>query len=158
MSKSVVIKHRRGYLSTCPIGSIIAWHRDLMSDDDKKLKLPIGWVTCNGQTIDDPESPFYNHLIHDLNGEGRFLRGAKKSGAPQPQDWKSFSAMSERKDYIHGPVSVPKQGYSTPYLFGGHWEAVREGGKLVASGLKFKYDASEVRPINMSVIWIMKIK
>lgn len=59
-----------------PIGSIVAWHRDMAGVPD----LPDGWVECNGQAITDAASPFYRQTVPNLNGEGRFLRGWSTSG------------------------------------------------------------------------------
>ena len=68
MSKSVVIKQNQGFLSTLPIGSIIAWHRDLLGENEYKPELPPGWVRCDGQILDDKESPFNGCQIPNLNG------------------------------------------------------------------------------------------
>ena len=157
MSTSVVLKQNQGYLSTLPVGSIIAWHRDLLEKEG--FHLPPGWVTCDGQKLEDEESLLNGHTIPNLNGEGRFLRGGKESGTLQNQDWKSFSVAGFGQGlYTHSDVLIPKEGYNTTYPFGGKWESVPGSGGSVANRLRFKFDTSEVRPINMSVVWIMKIK
>ncbi len=87
----------------------------------------------------------------DLNNEGRFLRGAAESGVVQEMDWKSFQIVSEQGSYVHG-LLIPKSGYNNTGIFTGKWE-------WPASRLRFKFDeTSEVRPPNMSVVWIMRIK
>ena len=155
MSKSAVLKHNIGFLSHLPVGSIVAWHRDF----ENTPALPPGWAECNGQTLEDPDSPYHGKSIPNLNGQGRFLRGAECSGETQPQDWKSFTVAGHaRGPYTHSDVLIPKEGYNTTYPFGGEWAAVLEGGVNVANQLRFKFDDSEVRPINMSVVWIMKVK
>lgn len=157
MSTSVVLKQNQGYLSTLPVGSIIAWHRDLLGKDG--FHLPPGWVPCDGQKLDDEESILNGHTIPNLNGEGRFIRGGKESGVLQNQDWKSFTVAGFSQGlYTHGDVLIPKEGYNTTYPFGGKWESVPGSGGYVANQLRFKFDDSEVRPLNMSVIWIMKVK
>ena len=62
-----------------PVGSIIAWHKSFTGTPS----LPDGWVECNGQTINDAESPYHLQTIPDLNNQARFLRGALTSGTTQ---------------------------------------------------------------------------
>ena len=45
--------------------------------------LPWGWVECNGQTLNDADSPLDGLAIPDLNGERMFLRGGETSGDPE---------------------------------------------------------------------------
>jgi hypothetical protein len=59
-----------------PIGSVVGWCRDLAG----ALTLPGKWVECNGQLLNDGESPLNLLNIPNLNGEQRFLRGASASG------------------------------------------------------------------------------
>ena len=59
-----------------PIVVIIAWHKNLAGTPD----LPEGWVECNGQTIDDSDSPYNTQIIPNLNGGNRFLRPNSVSG------------------------------------------------------------------------------
>jgi len=157
MTKSAAVKQNQGYFSTLPLGSIIAWHRDI--DPDNYLPpLPPGWAECNGQVLDDPESILHNQKIPDLNGEGRFLRGGQASGNMQAQDWKSFSVVSSEGSYTHDETTIPKGGFNSPRIFGGKWEAITINNQLIANQLGFRFDASEVRPVNMSIIWIIKVK
>jgi len=58
-----------------PIGTIVAWAKNLSGLTDKDL--PDGWYECNGQTVD-------TIVLPNLNGagiNGRFLGGASTSGA-----------------------------------------------------------------------------
>ena len=62
-----------------PVGFIGAWPKGRVN----LPALPGTWVECNGQTLDDPQSPFHGQVIDDLNGATgpkRFLRGAATSG------------------------------------------------------------------------------
>lgn len=139
------------YIDIMPIGTIINWHRDLMGTS-APLEMPLGWVECNGQTLSDPESVLNGKVIPNLNSEGRFLRGGNTSGNMQAMDWKSFSVAGFTPGgYTHGEVWIPKSGFNTVYPFGGKWEAP---GNL----LRFRFDGSEVRPINMSIIFLIKVK
>jgi len=84
MSESVVFKQNRTYLSTLPLGSIIAWHKTLVDTKMPVNDFPPGWVPCDGQTINDPESILNGERVPDLNGQGGgkslFLRGGAVSG------------------------------------------------------------------------------
>lgn len=70
-------------LSDVPVGTILAWHKDLTG-------VPVGlgdeWVICDGQTILDPESELYGQEMPDLVGDkyqagkGIYLRGGSVSG------------------------------------------------------------------------------
>ena len=64
-----------------PIGSITAWAKNLPG---VVADLPESWVECNGQVLDDPDSPLDGQTIPKLNGDSdddkRFLRGAATSG------------------------------------------------------------------------------
>jgi hypothetical protein len=59
-----------------PVGSIMAWLKNLAGVP----ALPGTWAECNGQTLDDPESPLHGQVLPALNTEQRFLRGAAISG------------------------------------------------------------------------------
>ncbi len=134
-----------------PIGTILAWHKNF----PKTPPLSYGWVECNGQVLDDTNSPYNGQTIPNLNGEARFLRGSSVSGTPQDMGWKSFSVNSGAQqwpNYTHGPTLIPKSGLS-PGTFTGAFSNYPS-----ATVTHFTFDASEVRPINMSVVWIMRIK
>ena len=132
-----------------PIGSIIAWHKSF----NDQIPLPSNWVECNGTVITDATSPYHNLKVPNLNGENRFLRGSAASGAVQEQSWKTFSISShstpDTNAYRH-EITVPFSGTSFPF-FGGQFG-------LPANAISFTWDGSEVRPTNMSVVWIMRIK
>src|SRR5580765_993734 len=65
----------------CPIGSIIAWHKDLTGTP----ALPDGWAECNAQTISDPASPYDGVTLPGLNsGYAMFLRGTAGSPTGTP--------------------------------------------------------------------------
>jgi len=134
--------------SNLPVGSIIAWHKDM----DGTPELPDNWLECNGQTVFDEQSPYYKDKVPNINNSSRFLRGSVKSGIIEEQDWKSFSIQNTGPGpYTHDAVTIPKTGINSQFPFGGHWEA--PGGQI-----KVSFDNSEVRPKNMSVVWIVKIR
>src|ERR1043166_6345526 len=59
-----------------PIGIVCAWAKNTPGVP----ALPGTWVECNGQVLNDPESPLNGQTIDDLNGAQRYLRGASASG------------------------------------------------------------------------------
>jgi hypothetical protein len=139
-------------IAELPIGGIVAWHKDLFGVPD----LPENWVECNGQRIEDKSSLLHGQIAPNLNNESRFLRGARNSGQIQEQDWKSFYiAGFALGPYTHGDVLIPKSGYNTTHPFAGEWNA---DANSHANRLRIKFDDSEVRPKNMGVVWVMRIK
>jgi len=184
MAQSAEIRHDVGFLSTLPLGSIIAWHRDLL--EQGVLSLPPGWVECNGQKLDDPESRFHGSLIPNLNlvdrddalaghEAGAFLRGAPKSGDFQQDQLQSHTHRDAGHTHPRNPEGVAERvlivpdeqrdghqpeggdGNSTPV-----GELTGEGrarlGNPTASGAGAPRHGAETRPVNMSVIWIMKVR
>ena len=61
-----------------PIGAVIPWFKDTPGVPG----LPSHYVECNGQVLDDPESPLDGATMPDINtGAQRFIRGGLSSGA-----------------------------------------------------------------------------
>ena len=64
-----------------PIGTIFAWHKHFFEKkDNSDGYLSNGWMECNGDIINDKDSPCYGQKVPNLNGERRFLRGGLMSG------------------------------------------------------------------------------
>lgn len=59
-----------------PIGTIMSWAKNLTGVP----ALSGGWVECNGQTLNDPESPLNGQIIPNLNTDGYILKGDTSSG------------------------------------------------------------------------------
>jgi len=138
-----------------PVGAIIAWHKTLYNS------LPSNWVECNGGTVSDPESPIYGQPIPNLNGEGRFLRGSTVSGTMQED---AFQGHKHKDLY----VDTTKMGwYFTDAGAGAATFVITMPDTVNVLSVGNPSDdgtngtprtASETRPKNMSVVWIMKIK
>jgi hypothetical protein len=61
-----------------PIGGVIPWFKDTPGVPS----LPANFVECNGQVLNDPESPLDGQTMPDANtGAQRFIRGGVNSGA-----------------------------------------------------------------------------
>ena len=124
-----------------PIGTILPWHKSFNGTP----ALPVQFVECNGQTLNDLESPYHDQIITDLNGQGRFLRGSSVSGIMQADELRSHAHQYVRLFYI--ATGGQAEGYP-PNDAKGKW----------ADTNTTSHGGSETRPINMSVVWIMKIK
>lgn len=166
-----------------PIGSIVAWHRDFGSGAVPPL--PSGWLECDGQTVDDAASPLDGLALPNLNGESRFVRGSTLSGIFQedatalPSTPFEISGVGDHThtingvgDHNHGidrrgpggPLSGEIEGAGSsgdqPTVgtlpAGAHTHSMQGAGAhthlLNAGG------DSETRPVNMTVIWIMRVK
>lgn len=135
-----------------PIGAIFAWHKDLPNTPS----LPDGWVECNGQLLSDPDSPYNGQTMPDLNSTpagnegGRFLRGSTHSGDTQTDEFRS---------HVHGPP-----GGATGFLVyegptsGSYFDAIVPNNRAEIVGVTGGTGGAETRPINMSVVWIMRVK
>lgn len=138
-----------------PIGSIIAWHKNLGGVPS----LPDGWVECNGATISDIESPMNGQAVPNLNGAttsssgdasyGRFLRGHTSSGVFQSDVSNNIYAI-EKDDADGGARSITIDD-------DGNWSA---WSKTYNSDdrSRFRKHGRETRVTNMSVVWVMRVK
>lgn len=161
-----------------PVGSIVAWHPDLPGTP----ALPPDWMPCDGQLVTDSDSPYLGQLLPDLNGEGRYLRGALFSGVMQDDSTAanglsaatldagahshsmgSAGAHSHSRTNVGGIGSTRgfagagnQSGTTSTSTAGSHTHSLGSAPNhthtVVLSG-----DA-ETRPITMSVVWIMRIK
>jgi hypothetical protein len=67
-----------GIAALMPIGIVLPWFKDLPGVP----ALPSNFVECNGQLLNDAESPLDGQLMPDINtGAQRFIRGGASSGA-----------------------------------------------------------------------------
>jgi len=146
-----------------PIGGIIAWHKTFANTP----ALTEGFVECNGQTLSDSDSPYDGQIIPDLNGDARFLRGGSTSGAVQSDSTKvQVGGWSTTND-----PTASNSSYSIQGLYNGvSWLGIQTNTSDFSVGtypyrenLEKTFDsiygnASETRPVNMSVVWIMRVK
>lgn len=152
--------------SKTPIGSIIAWHKSLTGVP----ALPSSWVECNGQTLNDAGSLLNGQVIPNLNGDAggadspgvaakaqMFLRGGTASGTGQMdafQDHKhnaGSGAIYEKWDPNTGTYADLSAGT-------GSGSDTSTGNANTWAPAGTVRTATETRPINMAVVWIMRIK
>jgi len=147
-----------------PIGTILPWHGDLSGVP----VLPDEFLECNGQTVDDSESLLDGVTLPDLNvgsGTGRFLRGSTgTTGTTQASQNISHNHGTSESAHRHTPSNSWKAEGTTL----NSWRKVAAGATVgtgtalpptASTGLTISNDgASEARPINMTIKWIIRIK
>ncbi len=146
-----------------PIGTILAWHKSL-GGVTPALPASGEWVECNGQILSDPQSPYNTHAIPNLNNPpanpaggnypgGYFLRGALTSGTIQDDRFQGhWHAINRLSGYTVGTQFFAADGPANGSVLGEAHEAVSDGTNGTPR------IAAETRPVNMSVVWIMKVK
>ena len=110
-----------------PVGFIGAWPKSRANIP----ALPGSWVECNGQVLNDPDSPFDGQVIDDLNGVSgpqRFLRGASASGGTGGNDahqhtisGQGFGGVTAGSDLYTGPPSATDTASSLPPYYDVVW-------------------------------------
>jgi hypothetical protein len=140
-----------------PLGSIMAWHKNLSSTPG----LPDGWVECNGQTISDVLSPYNGVAVPDLNsnvssafggtsGGGRFLRGAATSGTMQADQ---MADIEMNGDNSSSSTSLTRNNDGSTSNYSAWFEYFYSGDRM-----RWRYANREVRPVAMTVVWIIRVK
>ncbi|MBM4254172.1 MAG: tail fiber protein [Deltaproteobacteria bacterium] len=108
--------------------------------------LPWGWALCNGSTLSDSESPLNGQLIPNLNLDARFLRGSTVSGTVQ--------SASNLIQHSNGTIGL--------YQSTSNFDAASSIGSSVsypgAASSTTGFSNYPMRPVNMSVNWIMRVK
>lgn len=131
-----------------PIGTILAWAKSIPGVP----ALPYGWEECNGQTLNDTESPLNGQVIPNLNGENRFLRGNAVSGGvgggPHNHEWVSYhatpGALIVTQSLGARNRSYDSQGNQIPIqsnLAGSHFTELKD-----------------TNPYYYNVVWIIRVK
>jgi len=140
-----------------PIGTILAWHKNLTGCP----ALPAGWVECNGGTLDNVDSPFHGQAIPNLNGDKRFLRGGLISGVLQDDAMQGHRHKIGFGTAKSGttPNPRPLMNAQASELDVANNECVSVGAtEPVSDGANgTPHIANENRPKNASVVWIMKV-
>ncbi|MBL8034580.1 MAG: hypothetical protein JNJ69_12825 [Leptospiraceae bacterium] len=149
-----------------PIGTILAWHKSLTGTPG--LPASGEWVECNGQTLSDAQSPYNTQVIPNLNGDAAganspgqtaklsmFLRGGLTSGTGQ-QD--AFQGHWHKG--VNNAAAFFQSGAAPGVFYAGTTSASGDlAGDPSSDGANgTPRTANETRPVNMSVVWIMKVK
>jgi len=143
------------YVNTLvPVGTIVAWHKSMTGTP----AIPGGWVECNGQVINDTDSPYNGQSAPSLNNNyqayhsrGLFLRGGASSGVFEDDAFQGH--WHQIIKYDDRPTAGGGYHFNV-YRFdnvGGPWgEVVRSPVTDGANGTP-RY-GTETRPVNMSVV------
>ena len=130
-----------------PIGSVVAWHKNLPGTPQTHD----GWVECNGQTLADTSSPYNGQVIPNLNGDGRFLRGGTISGTMQESSTINYRAEASGAGDPANPIVGNDDGYVLNDGSSDWYSPLINAASFTLAGYK-------IRPVNMSVIWLMRVK
>jgi len=116
-------------------------------------ELPGNWVECNGDTLSDATSILDGLVIPDLNGDARFLRGGTTAGIEEADQFQG---------HYHGTDGSAMSGSLTVYTFSGGGSGGFDASFIndpITDGTNgTPRTGAETRPINMSFIWIMRVK
>jgi len=113
-----------------PIGVVIAFLKSYTNTPT----LPDGFVECNGQVLDDADSPYDTQTIPDLNGGNRFLRGNSTSGGTGGAENHTHTVELDQQSYDPGV-----QGYNNT-------------SSLITTS------SADSKPPYYEVVWVMRIK
>jgi hypothetical protein len=164
-----------------PVGAIIAWHKSMPGIP---ATLPNNFHECDGSVISNVLSPMNGQTLPNLNSTGEFLRGGTTSGVAQSDQVKSHNHTQNAHSHASGTLAgvltntYPGGGntniigvgdYNGPALFasGSDHKLYEEAPFVTVSGTTASATATnnsstagspdETRPVNMSVVWIMRI-
>jgi hypothetical protein len=161
-------------LAQVPVGTVLSYYSDLS-------KLPENWKFCNGDTVTDAQSVFFNKKLPNL--QGKFLRGTGITinllGTTGGQDLVEGHQhwFSGRDDNVWFPIESIS-GYIPTYpaikSINGEWDeslrnlSVRQGDNLSGHGHKnghasisgntLNAGSHDNRPAFVSVYYIIRIK
>jgi len=158
-----------------PIGSIIAWHKSMPGTP----ALPSNFVECNGQTLNDSESPYQGAVIPNLNGvltgapiatetggntiAAMFIRGGAVSGIGQVDRFQGHSHTLPSAA-TGGTNANPGNSFSADYTDSNSYtSAWKIAGTSWMNPITDNIHGnvrvgSDTRPINVSMVWIMRVK
>ena len=138
-------------LALVPVGSVTSWLKSYTNTP----ALPENWVECNGQTLNDEESPYHGQVIPNLNGDNRFLRGNSTSGATggsATHNHKYYTYVSSNDNSFSGSANPGGRSYNSS----GNTINLNLSGTVVQGDL-YTEKVSTLPPY-YNVTWIMRIK
>ena len=150
---------------TAPIGTILAWVPKPENTSANVLSIPEGWMPCDGSLI--TQGPWKGGRTPDLNTIGAFLRGGPEDLVLEMED----SQIEDHEHEYMAAYSVNDGEYGggdslCSYIYGPCDERARlEYKKQLTTGktssrigeVSSGRTGSETRPINMKVIYIIRV-
>ena len=143
------------HLSIAPVGTIIAWTNKPIKDTTTTVDLPAGWVKCDGSEI--TEGIWTGLTTPNLNGERRFLRGSADGNVLSLEDG-AVKTLKYDDQFYHtygcpsDSVYLGRTRTGTCQNCADDYYCMFQGKVVGGTG------GGETRPLNMAVIYIMKIK
>lgn len=120
-----------------PVGCVLAYLKSFPNAP----ALPASWAECNGQVLNDVESPFNGATLPNLNGASggsqRFLRGATASGGTGGADSHTHTYLG-----TDGAECQPQTG----------------GSFCFSTGDPQTTDPADTLPSYYEVVWVMRVK
>jgi len=155
-------------MRTAPLGTILAWVPKPTTGSNQTSDLPDGWVRCDG-TIIPHGSIWAGQHTPDLNFARRFLRGGKDTDALKMEA--HMMQQHKHSTIDHGHAHPYDDEYSSIWSFfaseglgffankvAPHPRTTTKATtNLQVNTVTEATAGSETRPINMSVIYIMRV-
>ena len=157
----------KNQMDAAPIGTIVAWINKV--DPDQKtgnIALPNGWMKCDGSNIPPDHGVWSGLYVPDLNGEKRFLRGGDDRDVLKKED----HSIQEHTHLVEDPghyhvTTAAYDGSGHKYDGNGSGGSIGNTGRtsstkttnIKVNGIKDGNEGIETKPVNMNVIWIIKL-
>jgi hypothetical protein len=125
-----------------PVGVILPWLKTMTGTPQT---LPPEFAECDGQLIDDRDSPFHTLALPNLNGENRFLRGNATSGGTGGADTHAHSISTATQGPSATTTAASGVGVTVPTSTHTH-------------NTNFNSQTADGKPPYYNVVWIIRIK
>ena len=127
-----------------PVWTILSWHKSMTWVPSLKD----GWLECDGSVINDSESPMNWQTLPNLNWEARFLRWWAVSWIEQDS-----SVITDRQWYWDPAYPILQ---NNDWTINNFWTSTYMNPLSNVSSYTIR--GHKIRPVNMSVVYIIKIK
>jgi hypothetical protein len=142
-----------------PIGTILCWQKDFAGTPT----ISDTWAEMDGSVLNDDDSPYDGQLIPDWNTNGRFLRGGLVSGVEQ-DDATDVNGLISDSGGAHVHTEQRPQNINVNTRQQGGNAGRNQSITTVNTGSAGDHSHTltstdtETRPINVSCVWIIRIK
>ena len=134
-----------------PIGAVLAWFKTLSGVPS----ISDGYVQCDGQVLNDSDSPLNGETIPNLNGGDRFLRGNSTSGGTGGGTTSTASGNTNTTgDHFHTLTNVS----DLETTGGAGLRIINNQTSETGDHLHTFSDSFSIIPTFTSVVWIMRVK
>ena len=163
-----------GTIHNAPIGTILAWVPKPEKTSSNAVSIPDGWMPCDGSII--TQGPWKGGRTPDLNTVGAFLRGGTEDLVLEKEEDQirdhehSCSATADNHDHSYyaarqsdssgqvcGVDGNCDDADTLVYTESRRTESARVSVSCSVNGVSSGRVGSETRPINMKVIYIIRV-